>query len=431
MSPDRELSSWKEIAAYLDISIRAAQSWETERGLPVHRLPGGRGRVSVTVSELEDWKRSASERKPVLGEPPPRLASRSRLLLVAGILVPVLVSAAVFLPGVLAGRPVSYRIQGNTLIVLDAHGRELWSKVFPYALAQDLQMGPPWQFIWFGELEGRPSLLVTPIAAGSPRESFPLICYSARGEERWRFTPGRDVRSSAEEFDPLFGGPNFRVGPLGKDGRTRIVAVSSHHLFYPTQVTLLSTSGKVLREYWHSGHLRYIELADLDGDGANEIYLAGVNNARKVATIVVLDPDRFGGASQETEVPDHQLLGFEPGRERRRVFLPRSCLSRQFDPYNTITGFWITGKILTVETNEFIQLPAGLHHRIDADFRSDHMDISDSYRIRYAQLKASGQLSPGCPLEELSPNLTVLPAMDPSTALVRAAVPAEKTLPIR
>lgn len=52
----RELTSWKQIAAHLGVNARTAQKWETERGLPVRRLPGGRGRVAVDVAVLERWK---------------------------------------------------------------------------------------------------------------------------------------------------------------------------------------------------------------------------------------------------------------------------------------------------------------------------------------------------------------------------------------
>ena len=39
----QRLAGWKEIARHLGVSVRAAQQWERTRGLPVHRLPGGRG----------------------------------------------------------------------------------------------------------------------------------------------------------------------------------------------------------------------------------------------------------------------------------------------------------------------------------------------------------------------------------------------------
>lgn len=53
-----KLTSWKEIAAYLRLSERAAKRWEIERGLPVHRPPGKRGGVFAYASELEIWLRA-------------------------------------------------------------------------------------------------------------------------------------------------------------------------------------------------------------------------------------------------------------------------------------------------------------------------------------------------------------------------------------
>ena len=58
--PPAELSSWKEIAAYLGVGVRTAQAWERQRGLPVRRLPGPRSTVLAAVTELDAWKNSAN-----------------------------------------------------------------------------------------------------------------------------------------------------------------------------------------------------------------------------------------------------------------------------------------------------------------------------------------------------------------------------------
>jgi tetratricopeptide (TPR) repeat protein len=50
------LDSWKEIAAYLGRGERTAKRWESERSMPVHRVPGdGRGSVYALASELDEW----------------------------------------------------------------------------------------------------------------------------------------------------------------------------------------------------------------------------------------------------------------------------------------------------------------------------------------------------------------------------------------
>ena len=62
-NPEQEkiLVSWKEIASFLDRAERTVRRWERDRGLPVHRVPGGeRGGVYAYPSELADWLRGKS-----------------------------------------------------------------------------------------------------------------------------------------------------------------------------------------------------------------------------------------------------------------------------------------------------------------------------------------------------------------------------------
>ena len=50
------LVSWKEIASFLDRAERTVKRWERERGLPVHRVPGGeRSGVFAYSHELSAW----------------------------------------------------------------------------------------------------------------------------------------------------------------------------------------------------------------------------------------------------------------------------------------------------------------------------------------------------------------------------------------
>jgi hypothetical protein len=52
----KRLDSWKEIAAFLGRAERTVKRWETKRGLPVHRVPGGpRGGVFAYTADLREW----------------------------------------------------------------------------------------------------------------------------------------------------------------------------------------------------------------------------------------------------------------------------------------------------------------------------------------------------------------------------------------
>jgi hypothetical protein len=195
------------------------------------------------------------------------------------------------------------------------------------------------------------------------------------------------------EFTPVYALREFLVSPLAPGKGKAILVTTTHEFYYPAQAALLSPQGKVLREYWHSGHLMFLHAADMDGDGRVEFYLAGINNARHAATLVVLDLDHFAGASQEPQAPDHQLEPFAKGSERARVILPRSCLNRAFSPYNTVVDMVAEDGKITVETAEVLEpISAGIIHHLTPDFRTHQMVLSDAYELAYRRARISGLL---------------------------------------
>jgi hypothetical protein len=234
-------------------------------------------------------------------------------------------------------QPKFGRLDGSTLTIMNAEGKELWRKVFPEGL------GPDWYYpqglatrIWFGDLEEKnhTSVLFVYSPAASPMSSHSstLICYSDRGQEKWRWTPGR-------ELPELEGSPAtykiFALGVLKATDKTppRIVVSSAHDIWWPNQIAILDSDGKTLSEYWHSGRLDYMTLADLDGDGGEEIVASGINNDYRQATLVVLDPDRVFGASTEVR-PAFQIHGMPAAQERLRLLFPRSDLNEALFSYN-------------------------------------------------------------------------------------------------
>lgn len=57
LQPNDRLSSWKEVAAYLDVSVRTAQRWEKMEGLPLHRHRHADGStICAFRPELEEWR---------------------------------------------------------------------------------------------------------------------------------------------------------------------------------------------------------------------------------------------------------------------------------------------------------------------------------------------------------------------------------------
>jgi hypothetical protein len=237
------------------------------------------------------------------------------------------------------------RLDGSTLVIMNAEGKELWRKVFPEGLKKVFPEGlsGDWYYgqglntrIWFADLAGKGQVdvlfLYLPADSTQSRSST-LICYSDRGKEKWRWTPGRELPEMAGS-PATFWTLAVRVLKATEKKPPRIVVSSVHIPWWPNQIAVLDSNGKTISEYWHSGTLSDMVLADLDGDGREEMIAAGIANGYDhQATLVVLDPDRVFGASTEVR-PEFQIHGMGVAQERLRLLFPRSDLNRALFQYN-------------------------------------------------------------------------------------------------
>ncbi|MGH8397329.1 MAG: tetratricopeptide repeat protein [Gammaproteobacteria bacterium] len=78
----QRIESWKEIAAYFGKDERTVKRWETDRSMPVHRVPGDKGRVFAYSEELNLWinraKVDGATAKPRPAEPAPAILTIKR-----------------------------------------------------------------------------------------------------------------------------------------------------------------------------------------------------------------------------------------------------------------------------------------------------------------------------------------------------------------
>jgi hypothetical protein len=376
----RELVSWQEIADHLGITVRAAQRWERERGLPIRRLPGKRSIVSANRAEVDAWRNSLDQ------VASPQAASIRRWQSLAGTLFVALACLGWYwFVTARAASPASFRIEQNVLVVLDAGGREAWRATFPTPLNSALYVNTGAQrHFWTGDLDGdgRPEVLFTELPE-NPFEAESLICFSDRGVVKWRFRPGRVVFTPAQRFTSAFHIADFVVAPLGKGGAPTVVITSHQVPDYPNQAALISGTGAILGEYWHSGYLEQLAVS------AQDIYLGGVSNAYGSATLVVLGADKVAGASVE-ENPTYQLQGFPPAHERARLLFPRSCINRKLEPYNRVARLTVDRESVTASVFE-LEPPktTEVWYQLTPDLRLKHFEVSDAFRSRHAELQAT------------------------------------------
>jgi hypothetical protein len=304
--------------------------------------------------------------------PIPRMRARKGLM-IAAAMAAVCIAAFITVRLLTAqGQPKFGRLDGAVLRITDANGKKLWSKAFPDGFATD------WYYekgigtrIWFADLEGKghTSVLFSYLSAAGPQShETTLICYSDGGKEKWRWNPRRELPELAGSS------ATFRTSALAVLKATekrppRIVVASIHEIWWPSQIAMLDGNGKLISEYWHSGALNFLTLADLDGDGREEILAAGISEYDHQATLVVLDPDKVFGASTE-ERPEYQIHGMGAAQERMRLLFPRSDLNRAMYQFNMAMDPKVEPGSIRLTVAECIT-PLGCHiwYEFDKTFR--------------------------------------------------------------
>jgi hypothetical protein len=329
---------------------------------------------------------------PVVPEAPAK-ARRSMAFILLTLSCVVVIGAGIAIASRLFGadsQPQFGRLDGGALAIMNAEGGELWRKRFPDGFSRRFYEQGLEQRIWFGDLngDGRAEVLFLYQPSGAPEEhSTTLICYSDHGQEKWRWTPGKDL--------PEVGGsPAYfvteRLGVLKPtaNGQRRIVVSSHHHLFYPNQIALVDSQGKTVSEYWHSGMLEYMTVADLDGDGREEIVASGISNGYREATLIVIDADHLSGASIEAARPELQIHGMGLAHERLRLVFPRSDLNLELQPYNRGKEVILDRDRIRFDVVECQPPPVGgcaVSYEFDRRFKLHHAVADDTFRGAHKQ----------------------------------------------
>jgi hypothetical protein len=330
-----KLTGWKEIANYLDVTVRTAQLWEKNRGLPVHRLPGG-GKPSVfsTIEELESWIRSNPDHPAPESESPatsrPRAAGLLRLAAIVAISIVVSVFAIIQIPlgpSTLVTEVVACSLDGNVLEALDSTGREVWLWTFPN-MTDDLAQGQRRNAACIvQDVDGDDKSEILLLYRGKDRyqDDARLICLTpGMKRSRWEHPIGRRLERDGRVFDNAYIGR--LVQPVEIGGVLHLILVARHSPSYPSEVILLEAqSGVLVDRYSHPGHLETVALGDLDDDGNDELLVGGINNpgpgpGRPVLALLDLPFTGEHGRSRQTE----DFFGNPGPQELLYLSLPRS-----------------------------------------------------------------------------------------------------------
>jgi hypothetical protein len=277
------------------------------------------------------------------------------------------------------------------MVVTGSDGRELWRTEFLHELDANAMRTPDALVLTDLNGDGLNEVLVR-VRFADPQLSDSLVCLANEGQPLWNFAPGRAVKTRTEAFDPIYSIDMVKVWTKASNGEHQLIVSAGHRSSYPSQVALLDHSGRILREYWHSGHLPIVTTADLNGDGEEEIYLGGVSQATHAATLVGMRLSDFAGASLETNL-DFQLTGFPPAHETVRILFRRSDLNQATATHDEVGSFVTAQSAIDVDTYETPEPNNALvHYRLNSHYDLVDASAGDYFPVRHDRLFREGRL---------------------------------------
>lgn len=162
-----------------------------------------------------------------------------------------------------------------------------------------------------------------------------LLLDMRTGDRIWEIAPRQDRMRAVYGDTLLTSGAGFvalrhEAVDIDGDHEPELALIFNHDRFCPTCVILVERDGTRIGQYDHKGHFYDLLTEDIDGDGKEELLVAGTNNepCYQGATVILLDDVCHAGVAQDS------LAGGDPAvpdSARVRLVLP------QFgEPYMTL-----------------------------------------------------------------------------------------------
>jgi hypothetical protein len=352
------LDSWKAIADYLNRDVRTLRRWEAQ-GLPVRRVPGGRGHsVFAFRSEIDAWLKAhvaATEAAvPVMPRPPVASSPAVAPLTAA----PAPEPASRDLPAPHAAWPrAAWRYAGAVVVVAIAIFG--WKALAPSAARQDLTVTltrdaivasdragvEAWRHDFGSDVVSLPEANPDALMLGGPEPAALIKAFMVRrpddvpinGVLRWFSLEGRLQRSFSFTDQWTFAGRQYGepwaitdVRANDAFGRRHIAVAGHHYTWWPSVVTVLDDRFQREGTFVNSGWVEIVRWVSPD-----HLAIAGFNQEWDGGMFAVLDTHDLDGASPERPGSPYVCDNCRGSRPVFYAVFPRSELNRVMGaPFN-------------------------------------------------------------------------------------------------
>jgi len=309
------------------------------------------------------------------------------------------------LPQVLKDKELAYvRPKDEFIVAFNKGGGEIWRKYI--GQGYDLSNVPNWVGRNLGraidayDVDGDGSREVLAVFGWTnvknPQIQWDnrIICLNADGTQRWQYEVHRKMTFGGVEYSDNYKIAYMIVGDPDHDGRSDVFVGASHVPWYPNVIIHLNgNDGTVLGEYWHAGVTAHVVQKDIDGDGVDELLLAGQNNRFRKACLLVLDPRTMAGHAPAPRglVPDSSLRGTE---KYYLVFPPTDLKAESVDITNTAHGFTLraNGQFEMMVLEPLDRYNAEVYYYLDSTLTCVRVALSDHFSAAHKLMEDEGKV---------------------------------------
>lgn len=394
--PGNRLDSWKAIAEYLDRDVATVRRWEQKQGLPVRRLPGGRGSsVFAFQSEVDAWLLRPQAAVPAPDAAPaaagPAVSPRRTVgwPWAAILLVPVAaLSWWLAFPQPSLG-DLQLQVTDQGLVAQAASGAEQWRDPFsegrtliPSTIGRTVQA-----------VAGHPPAFYAAIsyavrASDNVIEGGQLLSLVANGTRRWTFSFDDEVQFGSKSYGAPWAMTDFAVD-VSQPGRRAAVA-AHHYLWGPSLVAILDGNGQRRATFAHSGWVERVEWL-----GGDRLLVAGYSEARDGGMVAILDTTRSRSQGAEDPQSEHHCRSCGGEGPLRMVVMPRSEVNRVTHSRFNRAMLELTAERIIARTVEVPAVESGVDAIYEFTRGPDLVGVrySDRYWETHRALEAQGLIT--------------------------------------
>jgi len=380
------LDSWKAIAAYLGRDAGTVRRWERTRGLPVHRVPGGKGSsVFAYTSEIDAWLQSAPKESPAAAEEAPNEEEGERRTGTWRWAAASVAIAALFVVGWLIQRPSAgadsfeVHMTEQSVSAVDGDGRELWvhrlDDRFRHIKTESSEPirvvtgTRPRVYYLTSQRIGR---------ADNTADGGELTALDGHGDEQFAFHFVDNLRFAGKDFGPPWAMTSFSVL---NDEPTRLAVAAHHWVWSPSIIAILDENGNRLGTYVSHGWIEQLHWLSRD-----RLVFGGFLESKNGGVVGLLDPAALDGQTPEEPGSPHACDNCGKQPPLRMAVMPRTEVNLATESRFNRAIIEKTGDRLIVRTIEVPSLDGQGAADAIYEFTTGLDFVTASYSQRYWEI---------------------------------------------